>query len=153
MEQLTKKEAHEALLIAIDYKINTLEGLLQNAINAVADDTKSTAGDKHETSRAMAQIEQEKLAKQLSEAQNLKALARKILQEQQTSKVIGVGSFLQINKDYFLLSVPFGKFEVAGKHVFALSPVSPIGQVLIGKKSGDTISFKGEQQKVLLIEI
>ncbi len=152
MEQLTTAKTKKALLLAIENKLLSLESLLQNAFNAVADDTKSTAGDKHETSRAMAQIEQEKLAKQVLETRNLKALASKIANENHSGKTVEVGSLIQINKDYFLLSVPFGKFEVAGKSVFALSPVSPIGQLLIGRKTGETINFKGEEQEIRIVE-
>ncbi|MWD30855.1 3-oxoacyl-ACP synthase, partial [Aquicoccus sp. SCR17] len=42
---------------------------LQESLNS---ETKSSAGDKHETGRAMVQLEQEKLAQQLVELDRLK---------------------------------------------------------------------------------
>ena len=50
-------------LFCVDYvesKLTNLQSALASAREAVSDDSKSTAGDKHETGRAMAQLEQEK---------------------------------------------------------------------------------------------
>lgn len=49
----------------LSLKALTLEEELNDIKEALFQDSKSTAGDKHETSRAMAQLEQEKLGKQL----------------------------------------------------------------------------------------
>lgn len=58
----------QALERKVEERIQHLQLALDDAMQATADDSKSTAGDKHETSRAMAHLEQEKLGSQFSEA-------------------------------------------------------------------------------------
>lgn len=53
----------------LQQQIVSLKQLLDEVTEAVNNETKSSVGDKHETSRAMMQLEQEKLGKQLLEAE------------------------------------------------------------------------------------
>ena len=48
-------------------KINHVQLILQELSQSAANETKSTAGDKHETALAMLQLEQENKRKQLNE--------------------------------------------------------------------------------------
>ena len=50
---------------SIDAKIISAQEMLQDTINSRDSDNKSSAGDKHETSRAKIQIEIDQLTKQL----------------------------------------------------------------------------------------
>ena len=69
----------------IDYIKNQLEermqaawGAMQAAQASANEESKSSAGDKHETSKAMMQLEIEKLGTQLKEAEELSADFEKI---------------------------------------------------------------------------
>ena len=54
-----KKIVLGALALAIAAKLNDFNMQLQNIMQSRNEDTKSSAGDKYETGRAMAQIEME----------------------------------------------------------------------------------------------
>ncbi len=62
----------------LDEKIRSLKSSLQELEEGSVNDTKSSAGDKHQTARAMMQIEQEKLGKQLNEVFEQKSVLEKI---------------------------------------------------------------------------
>jgi transcription elongation GreA/GreB family factor len=110
-------------------------------------DAKSSAGDKHETSRAMMQIEQEKAAKQLNEALEMKQMLEKINTYTQ-SKSVGVGSFIKTNIGYFYIAVPIGKLNIFNQDVFVISAKSPLGAKLIGLKSHDSIDINAKKVNI-----
>src|ERR1700751_3020767 len=62
-----KQKVYSASCDALKEKISSLTKSLMELEEGSENDTKSSAGDKHETARAMMQIEQEKLGKQLNE--------------------------------------------------------------------------------------
>lgn len=107
-------------------------------------DTKSSAGDKYETSREMAQQELNRLEGQLGQARGLKAeLAR--INPAKTTTIAELGSLVTTSQGHFFLSVGLGKVEVEGTVYFALSLVSPMGKQLLGCKIGDKIQFNGRE--------
>jgi hypothetical protein len=52
----------------VDASIADIKKQMSELVTEAANDSKSTAGDKHETERAMMQLTQEQLGKQLQEA-------------------------------------------------------------------------------------
>lgn len=119
---------------------------IQSAINAAGDsgndETKSSVGDKHETGRAMIQLEQEKNAKQLKETLKLKTLLDRI-NPNQKSQIVALGSLVITNKEKFYISISAGKIMIEKEIYFAISPTSPIGEKLMGLKVNQEISFNG----------
>ena len=129
-------------------RISELNTILQEAQDAANSETKSSAGDKHETGRAMAQLETEKLTAQLSEALRLQETLSKI-NITETLKQIVVGAVVITNNGNFYVSVSLGKLEIEREQFFAISSQSPIGKLLITKKEKDSFSLNG---KIYVIE-
>lgn len=69
-----KQKIHTHCLQLVDDKILELETILRELNESAANNTKSSAGDKHETERAMVQIEQEAIGKQLHEVLEKKSV-------------------------------------------------------------------------------
>jgi len=123
-------------------KVMDLKQALQDVTEAGNNETKSTAGDKHETARAMMQLEQEKLSKQVQEAEHqLKEFERAVDSNQST--VVVMGSLIETNKGLFFIASSIGKVILDTKTVFVISQKSPLGSVLMGKKQKDTVLFNG----------
>jgi hypothetical protein len=124
---------------------------MQELITHAANDSKSSAGDKHETGRAMMQQAQEQLGKQLQEAEMKRAsLAR--IQTLPTTEAIGEGSLVLTKENTLLLAAPLGKIQFEEKEVFVISMQSPLAQALKGKKSGESISFQQKQINILNVQ-
>ena len=62
-----KENVYSAFAQLLNEKINNVQQILQELHRSAANETKSTAGDKHETALAMLQIEQENKRSQLRE--------------------------------------------------------------------------------------
>ncbi len=130
-----------------DHRIVAIQEAIDEAIESANDDTKSSSGDKHETGRAMAQLEQEKGSKQLSEALEFKSVLKKINPEQKSDKIL-LGSLVYTNKGAFYIAVAAGKIMIEGQTFFAISSVSPIALKLIGLSKNDKLIFNGNNYKI-----
>ena len=133
---------------AIDQRIAHAKETLDLAQESANDETKSSAGDKHETGRAMAQLEAEKATNQLNESLELRTSLDRIDPSMVTESVT-VGSLVISKTTKFLICVSAGKLELGGTVYFAISPESPIGKLLLGKKKGDSITFNGITHEIL----
>ena len=98
-------------------KSNTIQNAFDDLNSAVSDDSKSTAGDKHETGRAMVHLEQEKLSKQLLQLNQLKETLAKIIPEENHSS-IQFGSLVNTSKGLFFFSIGLGKINFNKTTVF-----------------------------------
>lgn len=140
----TKIQLHQQCILLVNKKVSELESLLQDAQESANNETKSSAGDKHETARAMAQLETEKLSTQLNDALKLKDLLHQINPEKTSAKV-ELGSLVKTNKGYFYIAVSLGKLSIEGIEIFVISPIAPIGKLLLTKKEKESFSFNGVQ--------
>jgi hypothetical protein len=146
-----KEKVHHALLTSIDTKIIELTKVLNETIEATSSDSKSSAGDKHETGVAMAQLEQEKLSKQLNELLNQKNQI-KSLNPQLVHIKITKGSLVKTNNGFYYFSIGLGVLEVNDNTIFALNPLAPLGQSMLGKKAGDSIIFNTKNFEIRTVE-
>lgn len=108
-----------------------LEQNLESLFESAQNETKRTAGDKHETALAMLQLEQEKLRRQLQDAQLQQNLLSKIDPSYTSSKIIN-GSLVKTNNGHLFLSIALGKIVQDDIPVLSLSPQSPLGSQLLG---------------------
>lgn len=137
-----KRRVYEACCAITADRIQSLKQQLSDLIEGAKNDSKSTAGDKHETARAMMQIEQEKLGNQL----NLLLAQQQVLNRIDSnakSEVIVHGSLVKANRGWIYVSVPLGKIRVDDVDVMCLSPQSPLGIKLIGKRVGEKVEMNG----------
>jgi len=113
-------------------------------------DSKSSAGDKHETSRAMAQIELDKNEVQLQKIKNLKSELLQINPQAQHQK-IETGSLVFTNCENYFFSIGYGKIFLGEQVFYAISLGSPIGKALQEKLKGDKILFQEREIEILEI--
>lgn len=145
--QLFKDAVYLQCLEAIKSRIEHAEHALLQAREASQDDTKSSAGDKYETTREMMQQDIDRNDSQLYEA-------KKILFQLEQCKDVDVsgqvraGSLVKTSKALLYIAVSIGQLQVYGQSLFAISPASPLGQMLIGKERGDDFVFNGVSQTV-----
>lgn len=132
-------------------KLNLLQHELDQLRTDIASDSKSTAGDKHETSRAMAQLEMEKLGGQLSDYQQQLQWVKQLQLQNNQSATIAVGSLIQLTNGWYFLGPGIGKIDYQGSSVFCISVQSPIGQQLLHKKIGQEIILPNLNLKIVNI--
>ncbi len=120
---------------------------IDEAQQAAKDDTKSSAGDKYETGREMAQQETNRNMAQLTEANKLKIALNSITISAVTNRVEN-GSVVTTNNGNFYMAISAGVLTVNGDNYFAISPASPIGLKMKGLQVNDEFNLNGKLYKV-----
>lgn len=146
-----KEKIYSGCVQLIRNKIGLLQNALADLKQSASNETKSTAGDKHETALAMLQIEQENINKQLTDVLTQKLVLAKIDPAIRPVKIVN-GSLVKTNKGYFFLSVALGKIVADEVTVIALSPQSPLGIKLMGLKENDSVIMNGTSYIIESIE-
>lgn len=133
MNKITLLQQGKAVLLA---RREELTRQLNDLQKDLSEDTKSSVGDKYETSRAMGQQEIGKIQVQLAETNRQLALIP-ALETQKESTTIENGSLIQTDHGWFYIGIPLGVVEADQQRIYFISPSAPLAQQLLGKKSGD----------------
>jgi transcription elongation GreA/GreB family factor len=145
-----KKELLSKCLALVELRIANAQQAMKAAQESANTEEKSSAGDKYETGRAMAQIERDKAAQQLNEAMALKnSLSRTSLTS--TANQVSVGSLIKTETIHFFIAISVGKISVAGTDYFVIAPATPMGRLLMGLHVGNQFTFNN--QLLTIIEI
>ncbi len=147
---ILKKQLHQACLDIVLQRIENAREALEAARDAANGETKSSAGDKYETGRAMMQQEQEKSHMQLMESTRLKNELLTISPEKKCEKA-EPGSLVITNLGRFYISGGIGKLKVGQEEFFAISLAAPIGKALSGKRAGEEGSFQNRKFRIIQI--
>jgi hypothetical protein len=135
---LTKSAVIDELDSQLLRKLSYLNTSLNQAIDSRNSDTKSSAGDKFETSREMAQIEIHKIESEILKTQQfISDLFSKDIQ------------FIITDKGTFLISIPFGKLMVSGTEVFCISNSAPITKQLVNTEISANFEYRGVTYNIL----
>lgn len=145
-----KKELFNQISSELEIKANDFKTAVSNLRDGIANDSKSSMGDKYETSREMMQQEINHLEQQISMNQQqlfyLKSFNLLAKNEQ-----IVLGSLVQTNIGWFFIAVSFGETKVLEQAIIVISPISPLGKILIGKKVNDEFEMNERILKILSV--
>ncbi|MGB2225011.1 MAG: 3-oxoacyl-ACP synthase [Polaribacter sp.] len=142
-----KEELKQICLNRIQAKIDETDSRISSLQKDLGSETKSSAGDKHETGRAMIQLEMEKESQKLKSFASMRsALYRMDLENQ--SELVRLGSLVKTSISNYFISASLGVLKAGHESYFAISLQSPIGQLLLGKKEGDSIHFNGREIQI-----
>jgi hypothetical protein len=147
---IEKNAIHQTCVQYCTDRIDALRVEMASLRESAASDTKSSMGDKYETSREMAQIEINKLGLQLQQM-NHSLLLLKSLNPQLKCTKVEAGALLHTDKQWFYLAAPLGKIAEQGTDIMVVSSQSPVGKAMLGKVEGDTFSVNGNPFKILEI--
>jgi len=143
-----KHQVLDLLKSQLDTRVQAAQEAMQNAQDSANEETKSSAGDKYETGRAMAQIERDRHAQLFDQLRQERAVLDRIDPDFVFQRV-GLGALVTTSVGVFFVSVSAGMVVIDGQKVIAMSPQSPLGASLMGKQAGDSFLF---QQKRGVIE-
>ncbi len=123
--------------------INEIEAAITDRREAIRNETKSSMGDKYETTREMLQqdinMNMERLNKVKADEAILQSINPKL-----SSPAVVPGSLVQCSNGNFYIAISAGHFTVGGTKYYAVSVSSPIGGQLRGKQAGDIFVLNGK---------
>lgn len=124
----------------VETKITKANQDLNVMYESLKEETKSSAGDKFETGRAMIHIEIDKLKTYVGEQKSLLAALQSILYEEEHTQIKN-GSIVETKQANYWIVASIGKLTIGNKVFFALSSSAPLAKILIGKVQGDQVRF------------
>lgn len=130
--KLNRERVITTCLTLLNDKRNEFTAAILQVNEAIAGEQKSTAGDKHEVSKAILQAEQEKLYGQL-QALDEQITDVQRLQTGSSTERIKNGSLVLTNHGYFFIGCALGKITVDHETVICLSGNAPLAKVLSGQ--------------------
>ncbi|WP_036195381.1 GreA/GreB family elongation factor [Maribacter antarcticus] len=145
-----KEAAFKHCQTFVTERLGRLNSQAKEISDALTSETKSSAGDKHETGRAMLQLEREKLGIQLADAEIIQALLHKV-PANVTSASVGLGTMVKTTTSTYFIAISAGECAYENQKVFCISPATPIGKLVMGKQIGDSFTFQSKENKLLII--
>jgi hypothetical protein len=142
-----REKLYQQCLDYVQKRMEAAEQGIREAQQASKDDTKSSAGDKYETGRAMMQQETDRNLAQLNEANKLKVVLNQINTTTVTNRAEN-GSIVITNNGRFYIAISAGILLADDEQYFAVSSSSPIGIKMKGLKAGDGFSLNGKIYKI-----
>ena len=147
-----KSKLYQQCMDFILQRINTAETALKQSQEASNDDTKSSAGDKFETTREMVSQDIARTKNLLYDGQQNLQLLISLESIPTDGETIRNGSLVYTSKGIFYISISAGQIKVDDQPVFAISFASPIGKLMIGKKVGESFSFNQNDYTIQKIQ-
>ena len=146
-----KKLICDELIFVQKKKIKSLELLINSTKESRDTANKSSAGDKHETSRAKIQTEIDNYSRQLDLAiKNLHTL--KQLDNSKKYNHETQGSLITTDNGIYFISIGVGKLEIKSNKYFVVSLLSPIGSAMKGLSKNEKFTFRSVKYFIKNIE-
>lgn len=137
-----KQQIIEAVRQVIAERMANAQTAMQAAQESANSETKSSAGDKYETGRAMGQLDRNMYAQQYEQArQEMVIVARLADNPTLPPPVVVVGALVKTTGGVYWLAVSIGKITIDNQDVMVVSPQTPVGKLLLDKKVGDLVKL------------
>jgi len=124
-------------------KASNLEKLIRETQESNSE-TKSSMGDKYETSREMIQQEINNLQRQLNECLEQQNSITKLTAENCTE--VKLGAVAETKLGFFYVATSVGMISFRGMKIHTVSTESPIAKVMNGKIKDETFTMNGTTQ-------
>ena len=145
---MNKSLLKEKCIAIIQERMDGLQKAMKEAQDAANEETKSSSGDKYETTRAMNQLDKDMYARQLLE--NGRELAAIMETDCEQAKFVAEpGSYVQCPSGNFFVLAGLGNITFDGTELYVISPNAPLARSMAGKGKGDSFTFNN---KVMVIE-
>jgi len=145
-----KKAVHQHCQDVLQTRIDTAKGDIGEVLEFLHDDNKSSAGDKHETGRAMAHLEVENRQGALQNLTKMNAALKQFDPAKSYNQIVP-GALVVTDKGIFYVTISLGKLIVNEEEIMVISYQAPIIAALKNTPVGSVATFHGNQYKLLHI--
>ena len=128
----------------VEERVSRLQSSIKDLEHDLGNETKSSAGDKYETSREMINTEITKLQNQLQSFKKLKEVLA-VIENRKASTTVQLGSIVKTSAANYFISIPVGEIMVEEEKFYAIGLNSPIGKLLLGKQEGEKFIFQQKE--------
>ncbi len=135
----------------VDNRYSKIKETIAGIEESLLEESKSSSGDKHETGRAMLQIDRENAGKQLQEIEKILPLLKKI-DVKAISDYARLGSLVYTDKFIYFISLSIGTVSIGKTDYLCVALNSPVGMLISGKRKGDEFILNGSVYKITSVK-
>lgn len=143
-----KQQLKDVCMATLEDRKRTIEQAVREAQESANSEEKSSAGDKHETSRAMSHLNQEMNARQL-DATNKELSALRALNVSTILDKVTVGAVVVSKQHLYFIAAGLGRMTIGEQKVTFLSPTAPLAVLMKQKKTGDSFELNGKKEEIV----
>ena len=145
-----KLELYNACSNTLAEKSTELKLEVQQLRTSIANDSKSSMGDKYETSREMMQQEINRLERQIAlNGQHIFNLQSINVDKKSVS--VENGSLVETSIGNFFISVSYGEIKTAKNACFLISAIAPLAKLIMNLKEGAGFNINNRNGKIISI--
>ena len=145
-----KQTLHAQCVRILEETIGNAEKAMGSAHESMLGETKSSAGDKFETSRAMLQGEQDRMKRMIIKNKEMAYNLSKVPLDEHS--IIQSGSLVETDKQTFFIAIGLGKVVQDDITYYVISLGSPLGQLLKGKQAGEEVVMNGKSIRITKVQ-
>ncbi len=135
----------------VEARYSKIKQTIAGIEESLLEESKSSSGDKHETGRAMLQIDRENAGKQLQEIEKVVQLLKKI-DINTNSDYARLGSLVYTDSFTYFIGISIGAVAIGKSNYLCVALNSPVGMLLSGKKKGDEFTLNEKRFKITSIK-
>ncbi len=135
----------------IENRYSKIKQTIADIEESLLEESKSSSGDKHETGRAMLQIDRENTGKQLNEIEKSVQLLKKI-DVNATSDYARLGSLVYTDRFIYFISLSIGTVSLENTDYLCVALNSPVGLLISGKMKNDEFNLNGNNYKITCVK-
>ena len=144
-----KKELYKQCNSFVNKRLQTVEEIISSNQKALQSETKSSAGDKYETSREMINQEINQIGNQIQNVRTQQGLMTKLNFDEK--KQTCLGAIFGTSKSIFCWSTSAGKVKFQDEVVMCISSQSPFAQTCHDKNVGEKVGMANMETEVLWV--
>lgn len=147
---MKKEQVLNHLKEKININLHSLNEEFESLVEDKTRDTKSSAGDKFETSREMIQQSEKIISSRILELRKQKEAIEKLTTKD--CNKVEFGALVYTNNEIFLFGIGGSKFEIDNLKIIPISFHSPLGHLFKNKAVGDIVSLNSKQYTITNIQ-
>ena len=139
------------LLGHVDKDLAEAKARMASLKESLGAESKSSAGDKHETGRAMIHLEQERVQDTVGRLEHMRGILVQRAAQDKAIQRVSQGALVETTGPWVLVGVPLGKVQLPNALVLCVGTEAPLARQWHGAQPGDQVALGPQKLTILAI--
>lgn len=135
----------------VDKDLEEAKARMASLKESLGAESKSSAGDKHETGRAMIHLEQERVQDTVGRLEHMRGVLVQRATQGKAIQRVSPGALVETTGPWVLVGVPMGKVQLPDALVLCVGAEAPLAQKWHGAQPGDQVVLGSQQLTIQAI--
>ena len=135
----------------VDKDLEEAKARMASLKESLGAESKSSAGDKHETGRAMIHLEQERVQETVGRLEHMRGVLVQRATQGKAIQRVSPGALVETTGPWVLVGVPLGKVQLPDALVLCVGVEAPLAQQWHGAQPGDQVVLGSQELTIQAI--